>query len=277
MGYDVSISREPHPWLDAARPLLLFRPEVVRRIVEEDPELQFIPDKNNTGFGDILYLTGQDAQDVDCNQEGLWFKPDGLTAKYPSEALMKKMAQLAVKLNAHMVGDNDEHYFLDENDDLQSEDDPELGLCVIGDAGRRYQLTIDGLLKNLNELPEYLAENIESFSKEEREKFNIVHKKKDNSGRIYGLGATKCDAYAKAYDAKNNYIVSLFYTYYQGVVSAFNYLNDDKPKDIVYEKNDRPTFGQNLLFLLEYCRKCPEHSFISACMALISLQHDNQK
>lgn len=274
MCYNIIISREPRSWREPGRPLLLFRPETVRRIIAADPEFHFIPSKDNTGFGTIHFIGDSNNQDIDIIKKELCFTGSGLIVTSPSETLMKKLALLATKLQAHLQGYNGEHYFLDENGEIGHNDTPDFGLYIIGDTGHRYELTGDGFLKNLNQIPDYLAENMRSFSERDQEKFNLVRNRNDTSGKIYGFGGERCEAFTQASDSQDHYRIAIFYTWFQGVVSALNYLSEDKNEEIVYERKDPVTLDQNISLLLGYCRRYPQRSFMSACLALTSMRRN---
>lgn len=279
MGYDVIITREAFMWPDADRPLLQLTQDMVYALVATDPSLTYKVERNKDGVeikdqGTIVYIDHPDKDIVEREENTLWYYPGTISAKYPDDFLIKKMAEIGAKLKCFVVGDNGEAYFIDEKGDLITDHTGEKFKYIVGDTGKRYEIDQDGKLVNLAQLPEYLAENRFSFTPEDQARFIKLEPsvRGRKTPKTYGLGGSPCHAFAKLYEQKKMDRVYYYYTWYQGFISAFNIVGDTyKKEDLNYPMSDQ-MLDKDMIFLYAYSKINPKKSFSSACEALMRIR-----
>lgn len=275
MGYEITITREAGCWDDetAGRPLLEFQPEIVHTVLKADPTLEFEPGKKDPRYGTVIFIGNPNPEEIENGESAIWFDPWGFTAKNPSENLMEKMLELAIKLNACMIDDNDQTYFLNKDGKLDAYFEIRDDLFIIGDKGTHYDVHNNGKLKNLNLLPDYLAENFMSFSEDIRKK--LLKKAMPPAGpvQIYGPVSCSCSEFAKFYETNNREFVVVYYEAFLGLVSGWNYANKDTPEKLIPlpEDNEAVT-NEDIVFLYGYCKSFPRNKFVLACCALMTMR-----
>ncbi len=108
MGYNLFITRTPHEWESELYPIA---PDEWLRVVASDPTLRLVgvhPKLNRAGFrGPHLAIwSGSSEHEVPWLD---WMRGK-VYSKYPDEALIDKMVEIAGRLGAKVVGENDEVY-----------------------------------------------------------------------------------------------------------------------------------------------------------------------
>ncbi|GAN62444.1 hypothetical protein AA0313_0455 [Acetobacter indonesiensis NRIC 0313] len=285
MGYDITISREAFMWIEAGRPLLQYTREMIYALVATDPTLSYEADilkngKESEEQGSIVYLSHPDPTVVTEGGNKLWYHTSGITAKYPDEHLIKKMADIAKRLNSFAVGDNGESYIIGNDGELIVDDSGENFNYVVGDSGRRYELDSDGRLANLNLIPDYLEENKHSFSKEDRDRFipsSAPPPPPPKKGpKIYGLGTKPCEEFSNSHEQKKMERVYYYYTWYFGLITALNMVHAASNREpLNYETTDN-IINEDIAFLYAFSKANPQKSFIRACEALIQMRTARQ-
>src|SRR5262245_40636289 len=102
MGYDLHITRK-EDWSEEDGPTISVAEW--RRVIDEDPELQIDSDTQCTMSDGEYVLAAWNSE------SGALSHYNGeITAKNPSEPLIRKMIEIAQRLSAHVQGDDGERY-----------------------------------------------------------------------------------------------------------------------------------------------------------------------
>ncbi|MBC9007656.1 hypothetical protein HXX79_02710 [Acetobacter tropicalis] len=278
MGYDVTITREAFMWPDAGRPLLQLTQDMVYAVVATDPSLAYEAERNKDGVeiegqGTIIYVGHPDREIVERGENTLWYYPGTISAKYPDDHLIKKMAEIGAKLKCFVVGDNAEAYFIDDKGELVTDDTGEKFKYIVGDTGKRYEIDGEGRFVNLNQIPDYLAENRHSFTPEDQARFITSAPPSQESPKIYGLGITRCEEFAQMHEQKKMDGVYYYYTWYQGFISGLNVVSGAYKKKALNYATSNQVLDEDITFLYAYSKANPKMSFLSACEALLRMRN----
>lgn len=275
MAFTFSVSREPGYFTEesAGRPLLKFQPKTVHTVIDADPTLTFEPDEKNPQYGTIIYSGNPKREEFEKGESAICFDDGTLSAKNPSDALVKKMLDLSVRLNAYLLDDGSLVSFC--NSDGVMAHHPELkdDFIIIGDKGTHYAINTIGQLKELNLIPDYLAENFASFSEEARK--NFIKKAPVPSGcvPVYGPTAAPCSTFVKFYEENNREFVVVYYEACLGFISGWNFANKDNPENLIpFPENIEAMTNEDILFLYGYCKSFPRTRFALACCAFMKMR-----
>ncbi|KXV69975.1 hypothetical protein AD951_04270 [Acetobacter malorum] len=275
MSFTVNITREAGCWDDevAGRPLLQFQPHIVHAVIDADPTLAFEPDKKDPRYGVVIYVGNPVREEYENGESAIWFEPWGFTAQRPSDTLMEKMLELSIKLNAYMIDDHDQTYFLNKEGKLDAYFELRDDLFIIGDKGTHYEVHNSGELKNLNLIPDYMSENFTSFSEAVRKKFLKTEPLPAGQVRLYGPVSSPCAEFVKFYEKNNRQLVVVYYEAFLGLISGWNFANQDNhEKRIPIPEENESTTNEDIVFLYGYCRSFPRNKFVLACCALMSMR-----
>lgn len=114
MGYDLYITRADLPWKIEEEPI---SEAEWRAVADNDPDLEI-------SKSDIYYRKNDDGSverfhpwiiKSHPNQPPLWFMDGAIDTKNPDKLVIKKMVELANKLNAKVIGEHGEVYDSDGN------------------------------------------------------------------------------------------------------------------------------------------------------------------
>lgn len=113
MGYDLHIIRSKNTWDSRNNPISV---EDWLQIVETDPELKAIDKlvgKNPITGREIIISMPNSAEWEHCEDKckvPFHYLNGGISVSNPDEVVIKKMKEIAIRLNAYVIGDEQEEY-----------------------------------------------------------------------------------------------------------------------------------------------------------------------
>ena len=109
MGYDIHVTRREH-WSDEGDPQISLQEWL--EYVATDSEITADP-QNPEPENSLVHLRGEEWP--------LWWYEGELCTKNPDESVILKLAQVARRLDARVLDDDDEIYSIDDRDQLSVE------------------------------------------------------------------------------------------------------------------------------------------------------------
>lgn len=240
MGYDVEITRSP---LFSRKPGPKITLDEWFEVIRRDPDLKFVIPENaaDQGVDTALWTAHPDGEE---GSSTLWCVDGQIVAKNPDEPLIRKMAMLAVRLDADVIGDNGEYYELDEE-----------GGLVSGEAET---------LPTSETQPKFIGSGVILYGAGSSKCAAFLsHIRKESYDSTTELSS------------RAEMMKHCYYSWYQGLVSA---INENRTKDgasLIQIGNAGERCARDIDFLIAYGEKHPDQYFYDAAAALLRHYKDN--